>query len=493
MSLEFLRKQKLPVGRFPLLKRDYGGEQPYIPFGPFKIRLPLIHYEWEWTEFAAAMFLGVACLGAGVAVTMEVFGIKDFRLALTFGVLNAICYAIPAHLGDPVVPGWITPALPLTIGYLSAYTIGPDRVHAMIALQILVAILFFIMGTSGIGKKLIERIPISLRGGIIIGAGIAAALNVVNVRLPIAPKTIIICMLISYFVLFSKTFAALSERSRFCHFLRNQGILPAQVLAIIIGPYIFGELPAHKIEWGITPVNFGYVLENFTVFGLGWPSLKHFLSAIPMAFTAYIIAFGDIVLAQEIVRDATADRDDEYVEFNATRTHLVSGIRNTIMGLFAPWVPLNGPLWASGLLTITERYKMGYQTLPSYWGGVGTFRAATVIAVMMMPMVTLIRPAFGVFFALTMAIQAFACGYIGMKMLTDNQQRGVALVMGTIMAVKGATWGLVTGIVLYLTLEFQRRYQASLAEKERPLQRVAVGNPGGGKHGVEDDSASKCG
>lgn len=36
--------------KFPLKKRGYGEEQPGIKFGPFKIRIPLIHHEWQWTE-----------------------------------------------------------------------------------------------------------------------------------------------------------------------------------------------------------------------------------------------------------------------------------------------------------------------------------------------------------------------------------------------------------------------------------------------------------
>jgi hypothetical protein len=462
------RDQKLPHGMFPLFKRDYGGVQPYIPLGPFRVRLPLIHYEWEWTECLAAMFLGVACLGAGVATTMEVLGIKDFEIALTFGVLNAICYALPAHLGDPVVPGWITPALPLTIGYLSSYALGPERIHAMIALQLLVAFMFFFMGVTGIGRKLIELLPVSIRGGIILGAGIAAALNVINVRLKLAPITIILSACIAYFFLFSETFARFAETNRWIRILRNQGIVPAQIFAIIVGPFILNELPKPEIVWSFTPLNFPTVLKNYTVFGLGWPDIKFFINAIPMALTAYIIAFGDFILAKEIVKDATAMREDEIVEFDASRSNLVSAIRNTIMGLFAPWVPLNGPLWASGLLTITERYKMGYKTLPSYWGGVGTFRAATVIAVMLMPLVTLIRPAFGIFFALTMAVQAFACGYIGMKMLSDNHQRGVAMVMGAILATKGAAWGLLSGLILYLIVESKLNAKAAHKETDIP-------------------------
>lgn len=129
------------TGKFPLKKRAYGEEQPGIKVGPFKIRLPLIHHEWSWTEMAAAMFLGVACLGAGVTTTMTTFGLDDpaniaalgfdengvFLMALTFGVLNAICYYLPSLLGDPVVPGWITPALPLTLKFPAA--VGPAQLR----------------------------------------------------------------------------------------------------------------------------------------------------------------------------------------------------------------------------------------------------------------------------------------------------------------------------------------------------------------------------
>ena len=393
-------------------------------------------------------------MGAGVAITQEILGVKSFEIALTFGVLNALMYALPAHLGDPVVPGWITPALPLTIVYLKEFAMGPDRIHAMIAFQLLVAILFFAMGATGIGKRLINAIPLSMKAGIILGAGFAAGLNVIDVRLKLAPMTIILSTIIAYFFLFSGTFAKAAESNKYIRILRNQGIVPAQLFAIIVGPYILHELPLPNLVWAITPINLEFVRDNYTVFGLGWPEMKFFMAAIPMALTAYIIAFGDFVLAKEIVNDATEQRPDEKVEFEASRSNIVSAIRNGFMGLFAPWVPLCGPLWASGLLTITERYKMGYRTLPSYWGGVGTFRAATVLAVLCMPLVTLIKPAFGIFFALTMVVQAFACGYIGMKMLETNQQRGVAMIMATILATKGASAGLISGVVLYFMIEY---------------------------------------
>ena len=172
-----------------------------------------------------------------------------------------------------------------------------------------------------------------------------------------------------------------------------------------------------------------------------------------MAFTVYIIAFSDFVLAKEVVTEASAARDDEIVIFDAGRSNLVSFLRNGIMSLFAPWVPMCGPLWASGLLTITERYKRGYKTLNSYWDGVCTFRAATVISVLILPLVTLIRPAFAIFFGITMGVQCFACGNIGMRMCTTANERGIACVIAAALAYYTPGWALLIGIIVWAVVE----------------------------------------
>lgn len=464
--------------RFPLKKRKYGQEQPGIKLGPFTLRLPLIHHEWQWTEFAAAMFLGVACLGAGVTTTMTTFGLdvpenisalgltenSVFLMALTFGVMNALCYYLPSLLGDPVVPGWITPALPLTIAYLGQWNIpnyatgDVDRIKAMIALQMLVALSFLIMGATGIGRKLVEAIPMSIKAGIVLGAGVTAGMNVITARIPKAPWTVLIACMLSYLFLFNPSFARLAKKNDFWRLLRNQGVVPAQLFAIILAPVLLKEIPMPQIQWGLTPVNLGFVLEHFTIFGLGFPDVSFFINAIPMALTVYIIAFSDFVLAKEIVTEASSFRPDETVIFDAGRSNLVSFLRNGIMALFAPWVPMCGPLWASGLLTITERYKRGYSTMRSYWGGVCTFRASTVIAVMILPLVTLIRPAFAIFFGITMAVQCFACGNIGMRMATTANERGIACVMAAVLACKTPGWSLLAGVVLWLLIEASEVY-----------------------------------
>ena len=466
-------QKSLSEGMFPLKKRKYGEEQPGIKLGIFTIRLPLIHHKWSWTEALAALFLGVACLGAGVAITMTQFGLEDpgnlaalgitaeqaFLIALTFGILNAICYYIPALMGDPVVPGWITPSLPLTITYLSQFAV-PDfatgevtRIHAMIALQLMVALMFLIMGVGGLGRKLVNAIPVSIKAGIVLGAGITAGMNVFQARVPVAPLTILISIAISYFFLFNPKFAEIARGNKVLNTIRNQGIVPAQLFAMLIAPFILNELPMPALEFGITPVHLGFVMQNFTVFGLGWPEIQLFLTALPLAFAAYIIAFSDIVLIGELVTDATADRPDEVVEFNPTRSNLVSFARNLIMGLFAPYVPMSGPLWASGMLTVTERYKRGPKTMYSFWDGVGTFRAATIIAVMILPMIMLVRPAFHVFFGITMAIQAFACGNVGMRMTKTNNDRGIACCIAGALAVMAPQWALLVGLGVWLIVQ----------------------------------------
>jgi hypothetical protein len=461
------------TGKFPLKKREYGKEQPGIKIGPFMIRIPLIHHEWSWTEMAAAMFLGVACLGAGVTVTMSTFGLNDaaniaalgldkhsvFMMALTFGVVNGCCYYLPSLLGDPVVPGWITPALPLTLKFLQQWDIPnyatgqSDRIYAMIALQMLVALLFLIMGATGLGRKLVEAVPMGIKAGIVVGAGVTAAVNVFSARMPAAPWTVAIAVLMSYFFLFNPAFARLGAKSSFWNTVRNQGVVPAQLFAIILAPILLKEIPLPVIEWGITPVSFGFVFEHFTIFGLGFPAASFFIAAIPNALTTYIIAFSDFVLAKEIVTEATAGRHDEIVIFDAGRSNLVSFLRNAIMSVVSPWVPMNGPLWASGLLTITERYKRGYKTMHTYWDGVCTFRAATVIAVLALPLVTLIKPAFAIFFGITMGVQAFACGSIGMRMCQPPTDRGIACVIAGALTFYTPAIALLVGIIVWAVVD----------------------------------------
>ncbi len=111
-----------------ILKRNYGEEQPYIPAGPFKIRIPFVHVGFEKVDFMQGLLLCAVCLGM-IPILQEYLGMP-FEVAITIVVINGLLYFLHIILGDPIIPGWITPAIPIVIIYLNQFDIGVDRVQA---------------------------------------------------------------------------------------------------------------------------------------------------------------------------------------------------------------------------------------------------------------------------------------------------------------------------------------------------------------------------
>ena len=77
-----------------LYKRKDGEEQPYWPFGPFKIRLPLVHYRWESVEFIQALILFVVTL-AMIPLLEKYLGLP-YEIALAFVFVCGIGFMMPA-------------------------------------------------------------------------------------------------------------------------------------------------------------------------------------------------------------------------------------------------------------------------------------------------------------------------------------------------------------------------------------------------------------
>lgn len=92
-----------------VFKRANGAEQPYWPCGPFKVRLPFIHYRWETAEMLQALIMFVVSLG--MIPLLEKFLGLPYDVALAYVVVCGIGFMLPALLGVPMVPGWITPAM----------------------------------------------------------------------------------------------------------------------------------------------------------------------------------------------------------------------------------------------------------------------------------------------------------------------------------------------------------------------------------------------
>ena len=447
------------------MKRNHGGEQPYIPAGIFKIRIPFIHYKWEWSEALQGLLMCATCLGA-IPILTEVLGIS-FELAWSMVIINGILYSLHALLGDPVVPGWITPSIPLTIAFLNEYTLGGERIQALIALQIIVGLLFIIMGSTGIAGKLIRIIPNSLKAGILLGAAFAAVTGEFKLggRFGIYPYAILIGGLIAYYILFSNGFKALRKKSPIVNLLGKYGMLPAILISIIVGP-LFGELPIPKIEMGsiIKIPQFAELFRTVSPFGIGFPSIKLFIGAIPMAFIAYIIAFGDFVTGEALIKEVDESRNDELVDFNSNRSNLISGFRNILLALIAPYVTLAGPLWAAVTASVSQRYQEGRDAMDSLFGGVGTFRWVTLIAVALVPIVSLVQPVLPVALSLTLLVQGYVCARLAMNICNNDTDRGIAGVVGAVLAVKGAAWGFVVGIILFIILSDFSKSKAEVKE-----------------------------
>ena len=116
--------------------RKYGEEQPYWKAGIFKIRLPFVHYKWSVPEMVQAVFMCATCLGA-IPVLQSVLGV-EYGVALSMVIINGFFYNLHVLLGDPVVPGWITPAIPIITAFLEGgYEMGPERTQALIAMQLI--------------------------------------------------------------------------------------------------------------------------------------------------------------------------------------------------------------------------------------------------------------------------------------------------------------------------------------------------------------------
>jgi xanthine/uracil/vitamin C permease (AzgA family) len=432
-------------------RREEGKEQPYWPLGPFKVRLPFIHYRWEMVEFIQAMILFVVSLGM-IPLLEKYLGLP-YDVALAYVFVCGIGFMLPALLGISMVPGWITPAIPVVLLHLGKFEPGPEAIKALVALQLEVFAIFFILGVTGWGSRIVRIIPNSLKAGILIGAGVAALIGEFKStgRVSQTPISLTIGGLICIYMLFSVSFKAIAEKNRLAKLVGKFGMVPAMIVAMIVG-WIVKEYPTPDVQFGFTQPAFAEML-NYLPITLGMPNLNMFLVAIPTAFIAYIIAFGDIVVGDALISRAAEVRKDEAIDYSADRLHLVTALRNLLHSFFAPYPGLAGPIWTAVTATTAERYKSGRHSMESIFSGAGTFWIAGFLALLILPLVSLFKPVLAIGLSLTLVITGYLCIQIGMEQTKDSTQRGVAGVVAIVLATYGAAWGLGVGVVLYLLVE----------------------------------------
>ena len=423
----------------------------YWPVGPFKVRLPFIHYRFEISDYMQGLLMCAVDLAA-IPLMTEFLGMP-FEVALAVVILNGLLYLTHHLLGDPVVPGWITPAIPLLMAYCSQFPEGPERVHALIAFQLMLGAFSIGLGMTGMARKVVSLVPSALKAGIIMGAGLSAVVTVFKEggRFDSFPWTISIAIGIAFYLVFSIHFQELKKRNRFWWNFAKLGIFPIILLAVIVAP-IFGEAPWPSIEWGISQPDFVTLFNEYTVFGLGMPPLMMFITAIPTVFAAYLVVFGDVLGAKAILGEADHVRRDEKVDFNPDRSHLIFGGRNAFMSIFGPDVAMCGPQWSAMQVVITERFKGGAKAMKSIYGGVGSFRWGTNTGLLLLPVVTLVQPILGVALALTLLIQGYVSVRLGIMEARSQRDLGIAGVIGAVLAIKGAGWAFAIGLGLCLLI-----------------------------------------
>ncbi len=452
-----------------VIKRSHGMEQPYWPAGPFKIRLPFIHYRWEMAETIQGMIMFV--VGMAMIPLLEKYLGLPYDVALAYVVVCGIGFMLPNLLGVPMVPGWITPAIPVVLLFLGNFEPGPEAIRALVGLQLLVTAIFFILGITRLGSKLVDLFPDSIKAGILMGAGIAALTGEISEggRLASTPVSLVIGFLVTAYVLFSLNFRDYVDNHKWAKVIAGYGMVPGTLVAMAVG-WMVSEYPLPNIEFGFSTPAFGKMID-YLPFTVGLPTLEMLWLALPTALIAYVIAFGDIIVGKSLLDRVDHLRPDEHIDVNVDRVHLVTALRNLIHSFFAPYPGLAGPLFTGAMATIAERYRHGRSAMDSIYSGAGVFWIVGFIALFALPLITLFKPVLPIALSITLLITGYLCISVGVEQVRNATQMGVAGTMGVVLAVYGAGYGLLAGIALYFLIEWRRKGAEEKAEEE-PIEVV---------------------
>lgn len=437
------------------LKRLEGGVQPGIKWWRFTTRIPGIHVGVTWPEVIQGGLLATATGGAVAPLMMRYFEIS-FEVAWT--VVFIQIFWVWAHtflFGEPYGPGWITPALPLVLVFLNGFTPGVEAVHAMTALMVSVSLIFLFFGITQLGGKFVEWIPNELKAGVIMGSAIAA-FNSELARHATMPVTLTIVWGAVFLLMFSVWFGKMKAGNKTLTTIASMAMLVGFLVAAVVGP-LAGEM-LFNIQMGISLPQFGPFLAAVSPFYVGWPAWDMYLKALPLALMVYIIVFGDLLVADSLLRDAERIRTDEKIIIDPIRTHFALFFRN--MGHLLTggvFIPLHGPIWTGVTVFIVERYKESRKNLDSIYTGTINWYWLAFPLMLMTPVVGFMRPMLPVALSITLILTGFACAYIALRMVNTPTGQGYVIFIGLLTARLGPAYGLGVGILLFFLLLVQKR------------------------------------
>ena len=448
-----------------IIKSEAGHEVRYFPLGPFKVRLPILHYRFEVVDFILGCFLCVCCL-AGITLNQAANpDYVTYQMAWNLVKFNGILYLLQITLGDVVVPGWVTPSIALTTAYLAQFSAGVERMQALCAVEILVAVFYVFMGSTGLAAKLVGVVPNCVKAGILLGAAISSCWGELKDggRFNTYTISMAVCCLLAMFCLYSNTFQAWRKKNKFFDFIGKFGMVPAIIICIFVAPLCgeaaWPDFSSITLSNLVTLPDMKLLISTMSPFGIGFPTASMFIKAIPQALVIYMIGFGDFVTCQSLTAEAVEERAKdgpeamEYINFDANRCNLICGIRNLILALICPNICMAGPLGAPLEIAILNRYKEGKKAMESVISGMGSFRIGTAFGVAFSPIVVGLYPVLPPAAGLCMFIQAYAMMEVAFKQ-TKARKTDICImgVMAVFLAQRGALWAIPAGLLMYFII-----------------------------------------
>jgi hypothetical protein len=425
-----------------------------ISWGPFTLRIPFIHIKFRAGEFFQGMVISGATAFAAVPVAMGLGLSFEEGVALSF-VAGSLIASGPIFFGEPMAPGWITPALPIVIAAFATKgqfngVYDPATFQFMAAMCIEFTLLVFILGSTGWGKKLIQIIPNGLKAGIILGAALAAFYQVFVTdmdKLMLQPISMAVAIVLCVITTFSDPFKSLAEKNIFFKKIGSLGLLPGFILAGLVA-FLLKEV-TFDIQWGFQVPDVVALFNKTSPLVIGFPSIPMYLEALPLVIIGYTLLFGDLITATEVLNDGQKSRPDEPLDINLDRSHLSIAVRNFLGLLINPFFPTQGALWTGVHVVVVERWKKGPKEMPSIFDGLGSYYLMGLpILYFTLPFITLMKPLMQMALTLTLILTGFACAYVAMAIPKKNTEMASALLIAVFITFFSAWIGLLVGILL---------------------------------------------
>ena len=321
-------------------------------------------------------------------------------------------------------------------------------------------------------KKLNTLVPPAIKAGIVMGAGV----NAVAVRLTQggAVDTVTVgCLgglVVVFLLMFSKRVRKYMDSNRFVAILGNYSFLWAVIALLVLGGAA-GEFNFNFSGEIIKVPDFMGLFMTVSPLFIGFATDPGvWIQALPYAVVAWVIAYGDFVTVQQL--GLQASRDDEYIEFDPNRTNVICGIRNAMLGLFAPYPALAGPLSArpASLLTlaISSRSPGAWTTI---YDGSGTNHLFTVIGLFVYPLYEASLAASAALLVVVLLIQGWLCAQIAFGLARDDLDKGMTGMIAGFIVARGGGVGFVAAIALYLLISDNDKIREDY-DYNKELQRI---------------------